>query len=467
VWYRYTAPSAQLLIADPAGSTYPALTSVWTDSSFGLAAIACARLGGPVAFHAEAGHTYWFQISAPEAGSATELSFGVQVGVPPANDNFADATVVSSLPFDANIDLLTASFQSGEPTASCAFGATDKTVWYSVTAPRAGYVTAAIGERFEPTAAVLTAHRGSSLGDLTEAGCVSPLFGDQNSFAISVSAGETLYIRVTNLPELPGLSTGISLHLAFQEIPSCAPAAFTVNDPRGDAFVFGTGQDIIDATLVSGGNDGTNYCVRIQFADPLPVFDRFTGATASIAFDTDSNPSTGSGGADFPCGAPLGSQAHGSEIVAHINLTRDVVVPLGVEPPPIFVSTGGLQSQPTVFAIVVYGERSMQVMVPMSALGDDQFFLDVSFNGQSNTDCVPNGGSIRSPVPAQPGDVNCDGVTNSLDSSLILQRVANLLPEDLICEYAGDVNQSEGVGPIDAVLILQYSAGLLPELSAS
>lgn len=60
------------------------------------------------------------------------------------------------------------------------------------------------------------------------------------------------------------------------------------------------------------------------------------------------------------------------------------------------------------------------------------------------------------------GDVDCDGQSNSIDASLVLQKTAGLV-DFLACGQAGDVNGDHILNAIDAALILQYNAGLIDE----
>jgi hypothetical protein len=61
------------------------------------------------------------------------------------------------------------------------------------------------------------------------------------------------------------------------------------------------------------------------------------------------------------------------------------------------------------------------------------------------------------------GDVNCDGVADSIDAALVLQ-VSAALTGPLPCQNMGDVDLDGTVNSIDAALILQYVAALIPGL---
>ena len=61
------------------------------------------------------------------------------------------------------------------------------------------------------------------------------------------------------------------------------------------------------------------------------------------------------------------------------------------------------------------------------------------------------------------GDVNCDGVTNSIDAALVLRHTAALIGT-LDCAQGADVNTDGFIDSIDAALILQFEAGILEQL---
>lgn len=61
------------------------------------------------------------------------------------------------------------------------------------------------------------------------------------------------------------------------------------------------------------------------------------------------------------------------------------------------------------------------------------------------------------------GDVNCNGIVDSIDPLLILQFSASLL-QSLSCESAADVDLNGLINSLDALIILQFIAGLIASL---
>ncbi len=485
VWYRYTPQNEALLIAGTRGSSYATALTVWTDSSFGLAEVGCSYSADRVAVRADAGRTYYIQVTSREADRGGSLRFSLIEGQSPANDDFANATNISSLPFAHSVDTFTATSEIGEPQPTCSFGAFANTVWYKTTPQQSGYLEASVETENNSPYTVVGIYQGSSASDLNEVTCVSPYYYYASSAEVgfAVTAGQTYYFQVGALSfgggkffggagESAGFSTEpgkLTFHLETLVIPSCAPTQFTFSDPLNDQRGgFGPPPSDSDAppdiTSLSGGSDGTNLCIRVEFAGPLPEpsDDPFESRpSARIEFDTDEDVNTQYySRLSYDCGATLGVEA-----AAQFDLRRNVLVPLEM---PFRFEGGGSFPPPEEepYGFVTYGERSLEFIVPLDALGgDDHLRLAFALYGATGYDCIPDNGVVVSPDAPPPGDVNCDGATNSLDSVLILQRFANLLFQPLPCEYAGDVNQNGGVGPIDAALILQYNAGMLAEFS--
>ena len=140
VWYSFTPSEDTLLAADTTGSEFGTVLAVWaTQGVFGLGEVACVSVfgfpsGSRLAFEAVAGETYYFQVAGASFDTqAGKVAFNLDVGVPPANDDLTDATVITSLPFADSVDTLLASTEPGERGASCAFGGPTTTVWFSFT----------------------------------------------------------------------------------------------------------------------------------------------------------------------------------------------------------------------------------------------------------------------------------------------------------------------------------------------
>jgi len=88
VWYRFTAPSDERLVADTFGSTYGTVLAVYEGSSFGHLSMVDSSHGcdsdgrgeAQVVFGARAGDTYYFQIAALAGGSGTLVFHLAQFG---------------------------------------------------------------------------------------------------------------------------------------------------------------------------------------------------------------------------------------------------------------------------------------------------------------------------------------------------------------------------------------------------
>ena len=104
---------------------------------------------------------------------------------PPANDNFADASVIATLPFTDSGDLNGTTTEPGEQSF-CAFQT--ETVWYSFTPSSTTVISADLNGSQGP--AVMTAYQssGGGLGFLT---CI---FG--GSLTFTANAGTTYYFQV-------------------------------------------------------------------------------------------------------------------------------------------------------------------------------------------------------------------------------------------------------------------------------
>lgn len=110
-----------------------------------------------------------------------------------SNDNFANATVITALPFSDSVDNTDATVEAGEQPPSCAFGsASGKTVWYTFTPAATGLVSITINAPFSTVVAVDT----GSVDGLAEVICRGP-FGGLSTF--TAQAGTTYHFQVDGM----------------------------------------------------------------------------------------------------------------------------------------------------------------------------------------------------------------------------------------------------------------------------
>ena len=169
VWYRFTPSASGVYQADTFGSALDTVLAVYTGSALdSLTNVGCnddsGGLQSKVAFTATGGTMYHIQ-----AGGFSGETGSLQVNIsvpPPANDAFAAARQVSTLPYADSVTTGGATTEGGEPL-SC--GPATKTVWYRF-APgvSAVYRVTTAGSSFTPA---IAAYAGSSLAGLSLLSC--------------------------------------------------------------------------------------------------------------------------------------------------------------------------------------------------------------------------------------------------------------------------------------------------------
>ncbi|MEV8443586.1 PKD domain-containing protein [Actinosynnema sp. NPDC051121] len=227
VWFTYTAPADGVLTATTAGSGYDTVLSAFTGSRGSLSQVGCNddAAGTPqsrVEFPVVTGTRYHFMVSAYRSGSVGSLTFSVTgPGTPaPANDAFADAEPVTSLPRAADVDLSTATAEPGEPGSVC--GQSPKSVWYAVTLPATTPVT------LSPSTpdGRLTVYTGPAQANLTEVGCTW-----SGAMTFRADAGTTYSVRLTAGTE------GASAMRLLMDVAHPIRAAFSHDPETPSTFV--------------------------------------------------------------------------------------------------------------------------------------------------------------------------------------------------------------------------------------
>ncbi len=114
----------------------------------------------------------------------------------PANDNFANALTISSLPYSDTQSTAAATTQANDPTYPCTGGRHYHSVWYAYTATANGtFHVDTIGSNYDTVLAIWT----GTWGSLTNVGChddISWPGNPQSTLNVAVTNGTTYYVEV-------------------------------------------------------------------------------------------------------------------------------------------------------------------------------------------------------------------------------------------------------------------------------
>jgi len=124
------------------------------------------------------------------------------------NDNFADATVISSLPYTDTQDTTSSTKEAGEPLECTNW--LEKSIWYRFTAPSSGayqIVADTAGSNYDTVLDIFSTPTPASFSTLTRVGCNDDSGpGRQSLLNLTLSGGTTYYIRVSDYASSGGTS---------------------------------------------------------------------------------------------------------------------------------------------------------------------------------------------------------------------------------------------------------------------
>lgn len=198
----------------------------------------------------------------------------------PSNDNFADATQITSmdLPFNVNADTNGSTFEDGEPYPSCGSGSSIKTVWFAYTPSTNVSVTTRTNySGIFPTLAV---YSGTSLDSLSPMRCLYYY----EIFTFQAQPGETYYFQLSGYNGDEG-----TIPLSLEVTP---PPEVNINYGPGDpsiydnvsfsANVYDPGQvyGLTYAWTISDGTTSDQYSFNHQFASDGDYTVNLTATTA-------------------------------------------------------------------------------------------------------------------------------------------------------------------------------------------
>ncbi|MGB9004989.1 MAG: PPC domain-containing protein [Candidatus Aminicenantales bacterium] len=280
LWYAYSSPTTRpvtvisnaRVLAAYRGTALGALTQVACSSNPTYTGLT---------FTAQAGTQYYVQASAGISFGYITVSF--EVPQPPANDDFASALAVTTLPATFSLQTGGATTETGEPSPGCA--SIINTVWYSYAPGVTKPVTVTTsGSGFDTVVGVYT---GAALASLTPVACNDNSGGTpQASASFTAQASTTYWIQVGSVAGNPlGESGPLSL-------------AIVVTPPANDDFASAlalpiAGSDTVDTsgatlelhepTSAAGcGTAGNTVWYRLNVAQSFEV----TIDTLGSNFDT-------------------------------------------------------------------------------------------------------------------------------------------------------------------------------------
>jgi hypothetical protein len=127
----------------------------------------------------------------------------------PGNDDFADATTITSFPFRESLDLSDATKEPDEPNSRCITSENDRhTVWYRYVPDADTAVSISVLSDFSATASLYT---GTRLNELSGGDCA---YGGGPIVAL-LRATETYYLQLAGFPEYgpPDGRVTLSIHI--------------------------------------------------------------------------------------------------------------------------------------------------------------------------------------------------------------------------------------------------------------
>ena len=225
VWFAWTAPATGPVEFDTIGSSFDTVLSVWT-SSGGICGVspvtADDNTGGNVdfsgetslvEFNATAGTTYYISVNSDDDGSYTASGgFGPYVldwNSTPANDNFANAWMLTGVSGTTNGNNTLATLELGEtnilntynPDGSVEFSPdyVTNSVWFVWTATKSGALEVdTAGSDFETILGLWTTTNGlgSSLTNVLANDAAGSIDGFTAQLTYPVVAGTTYYISL-------------------------------------------------------------------------------------------------------------------------------------------------------------------------------------------------------------------------------------------------------------------------------
>jgi hypothetical protein len=246
VWYAFTPSENMAVRLDMEGSSIGGVTSIFVASGPGISDLTFLRcVYSPTNIQVEGGQTYYLRVDS--FGQPGTIQVNLQQIFPPANDNFANAESINSLPFSATVDNTDATLEVGEPQGC---NTSFRSAWYSFTPSENMSVRMDMNSPVGAFADLFLAS-GPGISDLTSLACA--FSGDPTNF--QVEGGQTYYLRVDSFGQ------GGAIQINLEQIFPPANDNF-VNAEVIASLPFSVSVDNTDATLEANEPQACNSSFR-------------------------------------------------------------------------------------------------------------------------------------------------------------------------------------------------------------
>jgi hypothetical protein len=212
VWYIFTAPETGYLHATVADNEYSIALSAYSGTPGDLAALGCSYVGygSFLRFPVTGGETVYLMVTNLYNQPGETMTLTIEAGPPPpVNDDFSDATLISTLPYTSTVDTTYATGDDDDPECYSTSG----TVWYAYNVAGDTRLDARAytldGEYSGPV--VLGIYKGEQ-GSLEQIHCSYSYWGEL--VRIDAPAGETYYFMVGMAWGYTGREIAFTLHEA-------------------------------------------------------------------------------------------------------------------------------------------------------------------------------------------------------------------------------------------------------------
>ena len=197
VWFRYVANFTGLLQVNTVGSSPDTVLTAYPGTTTPGAVLACnddalgfTLLSG-IGFNVVSGQSYLLEVSSYHQTAGGSLVLNAF-----SNDEPANATLISGLPYSIFQDASTATLNAADPLHTCTGSRNSKTVWFRYVATFTGPVEfSSAGSNYTT---VVTGYTGSTSPG-AELACDNVLSSAQGVISLNVVIGQSYLIEVSDL----------------------------------------------------------------------------------------------------------------------------------------------------------------------------------------------------------------------------------------------------------------------------